>query len=532
VSVPGLCATGKELRLLASGCSITRVPADDGCQHERRLVRIALPWVSEEMFVPFVHHDCTHNQLVAVHNRVCGVVPVPTAEGLADLRVAARMIAAKLPIETPEDYYIMPMRYGGAKRTRYLNATDDVLACAIDRGDATIKMFVKSERLQPDQAKPNPDPRAIQFRNARYCVELARFLKPIEEHLYCLSGVGVGVPPSRAIAKGLNQVERGELLVEKLSHFSDPVVVSLDASRFDQHVDREVLKIEHSVYLSCVSDAFFARLLSWQLDNRCFSSKGLKYKVAGKRMSGDMNTALGNCVLMIVMLVAFMVWCKKWDVLDDGDDVLLIIERGDLATLRRTVKGGFLAYGHEIKVENVASRIEDVLFCQSKPIEYAPGRYKFVRNPWKVLSCALSGVKYFNQSGARAKLLYSIGLCELILGLGVPVLQEFGLAVLRNCGVDKGLDLPPDGSLMSRVRRELRTLGIRTLARVDPQVVAMCARESFAAAFGMAVHEQIRVEARLREWKFDLSGGVDLPAEWDVPRWVRDPLDEPEIYAL
>jgi hypothetical protein len=441
-------------------------------------------------------------------------------------------VASLLPIVTPEDYYVMPMRYGGAKRTRYLNATDDVMSFGVSKSDSTIKMFVKSERIQPDEAKPNPDPRAIQFRNARYCVELARYLKPIEEHLYALSGVGVGVPPSRAIAKGLNQVERAGLLAEKMSRFDDPVVVSLDASRFDQHVDRELLVIEHSVYLSCCLDAFFALLLSWQLSNKCFSSRGIKYKVSGKRMSGDMNTALGNCLLMIIMLVAFMVWCRKWDVLDDGDDVLVIIERRDLPRLLATVKKEFLKFGHEMKVENVASRMENVVFCQSQSIEFRTGDYKFVRNPWKVMSCAMTGVKYFNQVGARAKLLYSIGLCELILGLGVPVLQEYALAILRNCGVGKGLELPVDRSLMSRVRREMRGLGLRTLERVDPQPISMCARVSFEVAFGMTVQEQIRVETLLGSWSFSLEGGIDLPEEWNVPRWDFVPTDLPEVYPF
>lgn len=483
------------------------------------------------MFVPFMHHDCIHNQLVAVHNRVCGRVPVPTSDGLARLKVAARRVAALLPITTPEDYYVMPMRYGGSKRTRYLQATDEVMAQGVSKGDSTIKMFVKSERLQPDEAKPNPDPRAIQFRNAKYCIELARFLKPIEEHLYALSGVGVGVPETRCIAKGLNQVERAELLARKMAFFDDVVVVSLDASRFDQHVDREVLKVEHWIYLQCCHDNFFALLLEWQLDNTCFSSRGMKYKVSGKRMSGDMNTALGNCIVMIVMLIASMGWCRKWDVLDDGDDVLVLIERRDLEKVKGLGKP-FLDYGHELKVENVASVIEKVVFCQSQTIEFEEGRYKMIRNPWKVLSCALTGVKYFNQAGARAKLLYSIGLCELVLGLGVPVLQSFALAILRNCGVDRQLDLPPDGSLMSRVKRELRTLGLKTLTRVDPQPVRMCARISFELAFGMSVQEQIRVESKLDGWLFSIEGCSDFPDEWDVAAWVREPIDSPEIYAL
>lgn len=532
MSVEAVCADGKSLKPLAKGCSIAHVPEDDGCQHGRRFVRLAIANVCESVFVPFVHHDCIHNQVASVHNRVAMEVPRPTADGLAALRVAGAKIAALLPETTPEDYYIMPMRYSGAKRTRYIQATDEVLDFGLEKMDSSVKMFVKCERVQPDDGKPNPDPRAIQFRNAKYCVELARFLKPIEEHLYALSGVGRGVPPTRVVAKGLNQPERADLLVEKLRSFSDPRIIELDASRFDGHVDVEQLKIEHSVYTHCCHDPYFALLLSWQLMNRVTSSRGMRYKVKGKRMSGDMNTALGNCILMIVMLVAFMVWCKKWDILDDGDDVLLIVESRDVPRILGTIKAHFLTYGHELKVEKVSDELVDVEFCQSKVIEFEVGKYKFVRNPWKVLSCALTGIKYYNQQGARPKLLYSIGLCELVLGLGVPVLQEFALAILRNCGVTKGLELPHDSAMMARVRRELRYLGLRTLERIDPRPVQECARESFARAFGMSRVEQVKVETSLKSWVFTLEGCIHIPPEWNVPLWERDPLDTSEMYPL
>lgn len=505
---------------------------DDGCQHGRRLVRIALPWVSESMTLPFVHHDCIHNQYVAIANRVCGVVPVPTPEGIASLRTAARKIGSRLPMTVPEDYYVMPMRYGGAKRRRYLTATDEVLAGTLTKYDATVKMFVKCDRLQPDPESPNPDPRAIQFRNAKYCVEVARFLKPIEEHLYLLSGISRGVPATRAIAKGLNQVERAELMMTKMSHFDDPVVISVDCRRFDKHVDREALKVEHSVYLQSCNDPYFAKLLSWQLDNYCISSRGMKYKVRGKRMSGDMNTALGNCILMLCMVLAFLVWLSKWDTMDDGDDCLLFVERADLERVLATIKDAFLSFGHEVKVDGVETELERVVFCQSQVIEFQPGKYKFVRNPWKIMSVALCGVKYFNLVAIRAKLLYSIGICELILNLGVPVLQEYALAIIRNCGVDDGYELPADGSLMSRVRREMRGLGLKTLKRIDPQPIAECARVSFARAFGMDPRRQVEVEEFLVSWSFKVDGHVNLPDEWDVPRWDQSPHESFEVYAL
>lgn len=484
----------------------------------------------DEVYLPFVHHDCIHNQVIAITNRVCGVVPRPTRLGVTRLQLAAKQLSRQLPLTVPQDLYEMPLSYSGPKRTRYVQAADEYLAGGLTKRDATIKMFVKCEKLEPTAAKPNPDPRAIQFRNAKYCVVLSQHLKPIEPHLYQLSGVSAGVPHSRNVAKGLNQIERARLLVEKMNHFVCPVVVSLDMARFDKHVDRELLKVEHSVYTASNTLPVFAMLLAWQLASVCFSSRGIKYKVDGKRMSGDMNTALGNCILMLCMMLAFMHWCRKWDTLDDGDDCLLIIEEQDLARVMRTAKSEFLQFGMEVKVEGVAREIEDVVFCQSQCIQFAPGEYKFVRNPWKVLSTALTGTRHFHQPSVRARLLHSIGLCELVLSLGVPVLQQFALAILRNCGSGVGLELDPGSSIMCRVQRELRTLGVKQLQRLDPQPIQDCARVSFERAFGMEVNRQIQLEQWLETWTFEVGGLYEFPDEWDVPRWRCNPVDLPEVY--
>jgi len=486
--------------------------------------------LTDQIFQPFCHHDCLHNQLVSIANRVCGVVPAPTVAGLADLKVAATRIADALPKCVPEDYYMMPLRYSGGKRTRYIQATDEVLAFGLNKLDASVKMFVKSEKIAPDPDKPNPDPRAIQFRNPKYCVELGRFLKPIEEHLYLFRHASSGVPKSRNIAKGLNQEERAALLVKKAAFFTDPVFVCLDMKRFDKHVSKALLKLEHSVYLASIQDAYFAWLLSLQLVNRCITSRGIKYKTAGRRMSGDMNTALGNCVLALMMLIAFLDWCPKWDCLDDGDDSVVIVERQYLPRVLATVRERFLSFGMQVKVEHVADDIHDVEFCQSKIIELNPDRFSFIRNPWKVLSCALVGVKYFNQDGARARLLYTIGLCELILNRGVPVLQDFALAILRNCTTERTLDLPFDGSLMTRVRRELRALKLKHLVRIDPEPITEVARSSFHRAYGVSPDGQVYMEDWLRSWTFEIEGTIELPEEWDVPQWDHRPADTPELY--
>lgn len=427
------------------------------------------------------------------------------------LRKAAWKLGRSLPTTVEEDYFELVHRYSGAKALKYAEATHDVISNGFDaKKHSMITGFVKAERTD-GFAKKNPDPRMIQFRDARYCVEVSRFLKPIEEHLYQIKGVCRGVPLTRNVAKGLNQSERASLLEKKMSEFDDPIVFSLDASRFDKHVDEEMLKIEHSVYLMSNPNREFAGLLRRQLRNTCFSTKGIKYRTRGKRMSGDMNTALGNCVIMLLMLEAYLVWCLKWDCLDDGDDVLVLLEAADFDRFRATVGKAFLEFGMVVKLENVARSLSEVVFCQSRVVV---GRNwsKFVRDPVKVMSCALSGVRYWNDVNARASLLYSIGTCELVLSLGVPVLQEFALAIRRNA-VGGRLNTNMVGDLSVRMARELRSSPFK-LNDVQPVEVSEEARASFAVAFGWDEEYQLRLEAALRVWEFNIRGSVEIPEEW------------------
>jgi hypothetical protein len=512
----------------AKGCGIDCGPTEQGDQHTRQWVRIARVECGGT-FLPFAHHDCSCNQTIALRNRVLGAVPEPTALGLNMLRKQARRLGYLLPRVSPDDWYVMPDMYSGGKRQRYVQATDRVLATGLTPKSAKVKLFVKFEKLSP--AKVNPDPRAIQFRDAKYCVALARYLKPCEHPLYQMKGDGRYFPATRFIGKGLSQASRAQLLVEKMAAFSAPVVVSLDASRFDQHVSKELLEIEHSVYLRMCPDPEFARLLSWQLHNKGVSTKGIRYHTRGKRMSGDMNTALGNCVLMTLMVSAFMAG-RKYDMLDDGDDCLLIIEEEEYEWVCQNAGRVFLDFGMEIKVENVSRTIEGVEWCQSSPIQYEPGKYKFVRNPWKVLSTAMGGVKYIDSSTARRKLLNTIGMAEMVLNLGVPVLQSFAEAMMRNAATTKHIELQECDPMYYRVARELQAMNLRQLVRLSPQPISDTARESFTRAFGITADEQMELERFFSSWSFTLDGAVPSGPDYDVMTWQRNSFSTLEAWPL
>lgn len=482
------------------------------------MVRVVSPNI-HGVFQPYFHYDCQCNQLRSIVGRVAGVVVKPQPDGLAMLESAARVLGRTLPDTLANDLLDMPRRYTGGKRARYERAAELLSMFGLFPQDAYCKMFVKAERLD-GSAKRNPDPRAIQFRGAKYCVALAAYLHPIEHSLYLTEFCSDGVPKTRNIAKGLNSVERAELLVEKLSHFKCPVTLSIDASRFDKHVSYDLLKIEHSVYLASNADPEFAALLEMQLVNTIFSSTGIKYMVEGRRMSGDMNTACGNCVIMLLMVWTY---CNHmnfvaWDVLDDGDDCLLILEGPDVDRAVSSLAPFFLKFGMEMEVESPVDSVFEVVFCQSNVIEYDVGRFKFVRDYRAVISKALCGLRHWQDPHYRRKVLKAIGACELVLNLSVPVLQEFSLAILRNVGGAGDIAYAPDG-LRLRTSRDLRALG-QSLESVQPRPILDCARLSFERAYGLGYFQQVELEQALSKWSFDVDGLSYWGDEWDVEGWI------------
>lgn len=502
------------------GCSILREPIVDRDCHKKTMVRVSSPWIPG-VFQPYFHYDCIHNQLRSIVGRVAGPVVKPSADGLALLRVAAEHLGRTLPKTQANDLFDMPARYTGAKRARYERAAEALCAVGLYAKDAFCKMFVKAERID-GTVKKNPDPRAIQFRGSRYCVALAAYLHPIEHALYLTDFASRGVPKSRNIAKGLNSVQRAEVLAEKLRFFQSPVVLSLDASRFDKHVSKQLLVVEHSVYLASNPAPQFAALLVMQLVNTIFTSLGLKYRVEGRRMSGDMNTACGNCVLMLLMLYAFCelsLRLSRWDCFDDGDDCLLIVEARDVDTVRARLAPEFLKFGMEMKVESPVDSLHKVVFCQSSIVEYEPERFKFVRDYRNVISKSLCGIRHWQDPHYRRKVLRAIGTCELVLNLSVPVLQSFACAILRNVGGGAyDLHYAPDG-LRARASRDARALGV-DLSKIAPRPIKECARSSFELAFGLSPSEQMDLERRLDAWEFEIDGLAHWGGEWSVHDWL------------
>lgn len=470
--------------------------------------KICIFWQPQSHHVARVdmHSSCPCNELLGIRNRVLMEVP-PTdpavlQEAYSVARSMARWIGPKSPW-TPDRWVT---RYSGLKRRNYENAIIDLGADPFKRQDRNISAFVKLEKLL-DATK---DPRIIQCRGPRFNLELGNFLKAIEDRLYNVQGTGRmkrWLPTGRLIAKGLNMTKRAKLIISKFDQTPRCVVYSLDCSRFDAHVSQEMLRVEHSVYNRVFRSKHLKRILKMQLVNNCYTTSGMHYVCPGGRMSGDMNTALGNCVLMVIMLAVIMKRLgftpSMWQMLDDGDDCLLFIQQTHEPMMVGLAEQ-FLKFGHVIKLENRATTIQEITFCQSSIINTVVGP-KCVQNPVRTMSRALTGPRHWPDREFRKRYLGLVGWCELALSMGVPVVQSLAMLFIRSSGGE----LPRSPVYYDRqwmAKREARH-------KVQPVEVTAEARCTFWEAFGITPDEQIALENQ-----FDTS-----ILDWDGVQERHDP---------
>lgn len=313
--------------------------------------------------------------------------------------------------------------YQGHKRAMYQNACDSLRLKPIDISDSYISAFVKAEKINLT-AKPDPAPRIIQPRSPRYNVAVGVYIKPIEGVLYDLIAKVFGSP---TVMKGLNADQVGEVFQEKWKQFREPVAIGLDASRFDQHCSKRILKWEHSIY-----KIFFPRskelqkLLRWQLHNTGFANVGdgrIKYRTHGCRMSGDMNTGLGNCLIMCALIWSFFKDKCAIELANNGDDCVVIMERQDLHHCD-SIPVWFEEMGFTMKVEEPVYELEHVEFCQSRPV--AVGNcYRMVRDPKVCLTKDLISVKNLSTESAWRYQCQAISDCGLAAFGDMPIFCEF-----------------------------------------------------------------------------------------------------------
>jgi hypothetical protein len=388
-----------------------------------------------------VHNNCVANALRAVRERVFAVEvnhkleqpPRPMGDRFAvRMREFREEVLEHVDPCTPWTIQQFVGSYTGSKFKRYSLAAASLASRGVSKADAYLQSFVKAEAVN-QTAKPDPAPRIIQPRNPRYNVMVGKYLRPLEHLMYRAIAKVFGGP---TVMKGLNAVTTARAIVDMWREFNDPVCVSLDASRFDQHVSRKALEWEHGVYNSIYQSQELAGLLRWQLRNKGFvrcADGAFSYEVEGCRMSGDMNTSLGNCLIMCGLVWSY---ARKRGVpirlANNGDDCAVIMDRKHLGQFTNGLDKWFRQMGFNMKVEGVATRLEGIEFCQTRPVFTYTG-WRMCRSPhiapskdvmWKTPDHGNLVVSY-------RKWLHAVGTAGGAIADGVPIFSAMYCAMRR-----------------------------------------------------------------------------------------------------
>jgi hypothetical protein len=176
-------------------------------------------------------------------------------------------------------------------------------------------------------------------------------------------------------------------------------------------------------------------------------------------MSGDMDTGLGNCIIMNSLIKMYMklVGIKHYLSSVNGDDSVVLIE-ADQEKLFRSSMYLWKRFGFNMKCDIVYS-LEDVDYCQCKPLLTDYG-WVMSRDPKRVLSRIAWSTKLYPKRGF-GDYLYALGTCERATSWGVPVNFSAGQNIF-------------DLSFKFKGQRKLRAMSRKLLQSVQRQKYWQC----------------------------------------------------------
>lgn len=374
--------------------------------------------------------------------------------------------------------------YKGPRAALYQRAVNGLELKPIRPQDSFLKTFVKAEKINTT-LKADPVPRVIQPRSPRFNVEVGRYLRPIEKLIYKEIDALFGSP---TIMSEYNAYRQAEVLRGKWEQFSDPVCVGLDASRFDQHVSKQALQFEHSLYNDIFKSKHLKWLLKMQLRNVGFanaSDGSFTYVKHGSRMSGDMNTSLGNKILMCLMAKSYIDSLQTpVAFVNNGDDCLLFMEKRDLNKLSG-LKAYFKDFGFNIVTELPVAEFEQIVFCQTQPL-FSNGVWRMVRGFKTSLSKDVTNVNLGHRVDEYRGWLRDVANCGKIVAQDIPVLGSF-YSMLSRFSTDSKYSSGSDNEY-----RWYNRLGVNAHSAGESPDDA--SRLSFYIAFGISPDEQLALE--------------------------------------
>jgi len=323
-----------------------------------------------------LHTHTVKQEYLSLVNRHLFSTPETIYERREEVFEAIRRLVRSANLQPFNRSEILDTR-GGRKRRRFAWGFHRLYTEGLRVKDSRVQAMQKLElyKLEDLYAKEN---RTIQYRDVCFNAALSVYLVPIERHIYSYL---LNYDGSPVVMKTLSPPLRALLFEKSIRRYRDPVFIECDHSRFDAHVNVELLSLEHSVYLSAYRGADkrrLRRILKMQRRNKGRTRGGIKYSVIGKRMSGDMNTALGNTIINYAILWSLVEDSRVVANLHlDGDDSVIIVERTDLPKITVLIDQHTLSWGMTTKWHVSEGSFE---FCKAMWTMTSIGP-QFIREP-------------------------------------------------------------------------------------------------------------------------------------------------------
>lgn len=253
-------------------------------------------------------------------------------------------------------------------------------------------------------------PRMIQARHITFNIQYGRYIKPIEDSLgkRINFGKGTNVEIARKIFK----------LSKKYKYYTE-----CDHTSFDAHVTVEMLKLTHVFYQSCYfHDRELRKLSKRTINNNCKTRDGIKYRIKGTRMSGDVDTSFGNSIINYAILKQCVTEIAgKCEIIVNGDDSIIFTLRPiDTTKLSELL----LTYNMESKVQPSTQNIHKVEFCRQKLIINSSGTPALMINPKRLID--IYGMTYKQQSD-YLEYLRQVCVCNIAINISNPLAQYWSM---------------------------------------------------------------------------------------------------------
>nr|WRQ65252.1 RNA-dependent RNA polymerase [Tolivirales sp.] len=428
-------------------------------------------------YAVYTHNGCSCNQYLALRFRhqvkspVCADLDPGLVKLFHTMDPKINLNHTKLTPWTKTD---VVRSYAGKWRQKYARAHEQVKISPVTHKHSYVTLFVKDDKEMRPCTKP---PRAIQYRHPCFMLEMGKYTKAVEKWFYSLKD-----EYGTKIVGKLSGPEVAAELKKKSDSFANPVYLCLDASNFDTCVDEKWLKHCMNLYLECF-DKVYHRRIKWlwakTLTNTGFTKNGtIKYKTKGTRMSGDMDTGLGNSIIMYTMLTSYLKQHNvKGSIMVNGDDSVVVIEARHLQKCKDL--SIFKSFGFNMKFD-VKYEFEDVEFCQCKPVNTYYG-WTMARRPDRIIGRTGVRTRYVAKTKIKS-FVSTLGMCERASGWGVPIISEMATKMINLGGKISPSQLNP---YMVTQYKYLKY----------PPIVSMEARLSYERAWGVSVQDQLRLES-------------------------------------